>query len=262
MQTDRMMLVAGLLLTFCLLVYIAIIGSNGLYLAERLYGASFGGFVRFMQGSRLGEKALITFASAFIATMISLLMALPVSYAVSRSIVPRWIFMIVMLPLMVAPAATGMFLAGFFRLPGNAWLQGLSSSYPVTAMIIAQVAVTFSFAVVLLKASFDSVSPSFEHVARTLGLGQFQTFCKVTLPMAFRGIICAGIVVFARAGAEWEALMMFVGGVQGLTDNLPMAIYLDWNSGKMEWVLIQSALTIIIAFFAMALTRKAGWKFA
>ena len=56
--------------------------------------------------------------------------------------------------------------------------------------------------------------------------------------------------------------MMFVGGIQGRTDNLPMAIYLDWNSGKMEWVLIQSALTIMIAFFAMALTRKAGWKFS
>jgi len=170
--------------------------------------------------------------------------------------------MIIMLPLMVAPAATGMFLAGLFRIPDLAWLAGLSSNSPVTAMIIAQVAVTFAFAVVLIKAAFDSVSPDFEHVARTLGLSQFRTFCRVTLPMAFRGIICAGIVVFARAGAEWEALMMFVGGIQGRTDNLPMAIYLDWNSGKMEWVLIQSALTIMIAFFAMALTRKAGWKFS
>ena len=40
--------------------------------------------------------------------------------------------------------------------------------------------------------------------------------------MAKNGIIASMIVVWARAAAEWEGLMLFVGASEGKTDIMPL----------------------------------------
>jgi len=66
--------------------------------------------------------------------------------------------------------------------------------------------------------------------------------------------------VWARAAAEWEALMLFVGAVEGKTDTMPFAVYLDWNGGMMGWVVSMSLVCILMAVASMAAARRVGGK--
>jgi molybdate transport system permease protein len=111
-----------------------------------------------------------------------------------------------------------------------------------------------------MKATFDSVNPRFEQVSRSLGATLPSTVFRVTLPLAKRGVMASLIVVWARAVAEWEALMLFVGGTEGQTDVMPFAVYLDWNGAMMGWVVSMSLVCIATAIAAMGAVRLIGGK--
>jgi len=111
-----------------------------------------------------------------------------------------------------------------------------------------------------MKASFDMIPTRFESVSRSLGASPMRTFFKVVLPMAKNGIIASMIVVWARAAAEWEGLMLFVGATEGKTDIMPFAIYLDWNGGMMGWVTSMSIVCILMAIAAISAMRMIGGK--
>jgi molybdate transport system permease protein len=122
------------------------------------------------------------------------------------------------------------------------------------------VAVTTAFAVRLAAAAFAAVPPRMEAVARALGATWGGAVARVTLPLARRDLAAAALVVFARACAEWESLMLFVGASQGRTDTLPFAVYLDWNGGLLGWALTNSLFCVIIAAGSMFAVRRLGGR--
>ena len=91
-------------------------------------------------------------------------------------------------------------------------------------------------------------------------LNPLRHFWLVTLPLAISGIIASLIAVWARAAAEWEALMLFVGGIEGQTDVLAFAVYLDWNGGMMGWVVSMSLVCVFLAIAAMGAMHLIGRK--
>ncbi|MBN2575081.1 MAG: molybdenum ABC transporter permease, partial [Deltaproteobacteria bacterium] len=101
-------------------------------------------------------------------------------------------------------------------------------------------------------------SPRFEAVSRSLGASLPRTFFRVSLPLARNGVLASLIVVWARAAAEWESLMLFVGGIQGRTDTLPFAVYLDWNGGLLGWALTNSLFCVLIAVGSLYAVRRVG----
>lgn len=127
-------------------------------------------------------------------------------------------------------------------------------------MIFAQFMVTAAFCTRLMKGAFDRINPRLELVSRSLGASLPYTYFHVMLPLAKRGIIASLIVVWARAAAEWEALMLFVGGTEGHTDTLPFAVYLDWNGGMMGWVVSMSLICILMAIGAMGAVQIIGGR--
>jgi ABC-type sulfate transport system permease component len=164
---------------------------------------------------------------------------------------------------MVPPAAIGVFLLGFFRsfpVRGVCERLGIEVDHAVAGVVVAQIAVTLAFAIRLAKAAFDGVSPRFEVVSRSLGASLPRTFFRVSMPLARNGIIAGMIVVWARAAAEWESLMLFVGGIQGRTDTLPFAVYLDWNGGLLGWALTISLFCVIIAVGSLYAVRRLGGR--
>jgi molybdate/tungstate transport system permease protein len=60
------------------------------------------------------------------------------------------------------------------------------------------------------REAFDRVDPRFEGVARTLGDSRWRALRRVTLPLAWRGLLAAGIVMWARAVSEFGAIVILV----------------------------------------------------
>ncbi len=241
-----------------LAAYLVFIASNAIYLgwSDGLY---------FLRQPRMWQRLWLTLWTSGLATCFSMVIGIPAGYALSRLRLPapRLMGTLIDLPVMVPPAAVGAFLFGVVRtqpVKGFLGLLGLQLGHNAAGVVFVQFVVTVAFCSRLMKAAFDTVNPRFEQVSRSLGASLPRTFFQVTLPLAKRGILASLIVVWARAAAEWEALMLFVGGTTGQTDVLPFAIYLDWNGGMMGWCVSMSLICILMAIVAMGAMRLIGGK--
>ena len=245
-------------MSLILAAYVALVASNAIYLgwSDSLY---------FFSRSRMWERVWLTAWTATTATGFSVLVGIPVGYALSRFRfpLPHLTATLVDLPVMVPPAAVGAFLFGFVRtfpVEPLSRLLGVRFGHNVQGLLLVQFVVTVAFGARLMKAAYDGVNPRFEEVSRSLGASLPRTFLRVTLPLAKRGLLASLIVVWARAAAEWEALMLFVGGIAGQTDVMPFAVYLDWNGGMMGWVVSMSLVCVLMAVVAMGAVRLIGGK--
>lgn len=244
----------------CLILaaYLLLVTSNAIYLgwSDGLY---------FLRHLRMWERLWLTIWTATVATGFSMIVGVPAGYALSRYRFrwPNLMATLIDLPVMVPPAAAGVFLFGFVRtFPVRQFFDtvGVSPGHNIAGVILVQFVVTVAFCARLAKASFDAVNPRMEQVSRSLGASLPRTFLWVTLPLAKSGILASLIAVFARAAAEWEALMLFVGGIEGATDVMPFAVYLDWNGAMMGWVVSMSLVCICMAVAAMGAVRVIGGK--
>ncbi|NQT21608.1 MAG: ABC transporter permease [Planctomycetes bacterium] len=238
--------------------YVSLVLSNAIYLG--LSDAKW-----FLTKSRFWVRFWLTVYTATSATVISLLVGIPAGYALSRFRLPcrALTTTLIDLPVMVPPATVGVFLFGIvgsFPVKHVTELLGIRFAHNPEGVILVQVAVTVAFCARLMKASFDSVNPRFEQVSRSLGASLPATLWRVTLPLAKNGIIASTIVVWARAAAEWEGLMLFVGGTMAKTDVMPFSVYLDWNGGMMGWVVTFSLACVAMAVVSMGAVRLIGGK--
>lgn len=203
----------------------------------------------------------LSLGTASLASALAMFIAVPMGYALSR-LRGRgsWLLHALLdLPIMMPPAAVGLFLLGFFGSPAGHWLEdglGLSFAHALPGVVLAQVVVTTAFGVRVVKAAFDGQRPEHERVARSLGASLPYTFLHVSLPMARRGILAGTCLVWARAVAEYEALMLFTGAIQGRTDVLPLAVYLDVTAGKLEWAIVLSLLCVALGALSLLLIRR------
>jgi ABC-type sulfate transport system permease component len=238
--------------------YLVLVLSNVFYLgwSDSLY---------FFSHPKLWRRLALTVWTATLATGLSMAIGVPAGYALSRFRFPctRLMATLIDLPVMIPPCAVGAFLFGFthtFPLRDILTFFGVNLGHTTAGVVFAQFMVTAAFCARLMKSAFDAINPRFEFVSRSLGASRIRTFFQVTLPLARRGIIASLIIVWARAAAEWEALMIFVGGTDGRTDTLPFAVYLDWNGGMMGWVVSMSLLCIAVAVAAMGTVQIIGRK--
>ena len=241
-----------------LVAYVLLVLSSALYLGwdDALY---------FLKHPRMWQRFGLTVSTATAATALSMLVGIPVGYALSRLRLPwpRLMATLIDLPVMVPPAAVGVFLFGLVRsfpMGQVTDLLGIRLGHNTAGVIFVQFVVTVAFCVRLMKAAFDVVNPRLEQVSRSLGASLPRTFLYVTLPLAKQGLMASVVVVWARAAAEWEALMLFVGGTEGQTDVLPFAIYLDWNGGMMGWCVSMSLVCVCMAIAAMGTMRLVGGR--
>lgn len=248
----------------CVSIIIILIGYLFLVLSNAFY-LGFSDSLYFFTHSRLWHRLGLTVWTATLATGLSMVIGIPAGYALSRFRFPcpRLMATLIDLPVLIPPAAVGAFLFGFthtFPIRTILTLLRIDLGHATAGVVFAQSMVTVAFCARLMKAAFDAINPRFEFVSRSLGASRIRTFFQVTVPLARRGIIASLIIVWARAAAEWEALMIFVGGTEGRTDTLPFAVYLDWNGGMMGWVVSLSLVCIVMSIVTMGTVRIIGRK--
>ncbi|OFW63680.1 MAG: hypothetical protein A2Z35_04710 [Actinobacteria bacterium RBG_19FT_COMBO_36_27] len=249
---------------FSAFVIVILVGIGFLITTNVLF-LGFSDFLYYLQKSRTWINIATTIWTASIATVLSMFIGIPVGYMLARYTFPCQKFMdtLIDLPVMVPPAAVGIFLLGLFKtFPVNSLtsILGIKVDHTLSGVIVAQFTVTVSFCIRLTMASFETISPRYEYVGRSLGASLPYTFFKISLPLAKNSLIVALIIVWARACAEWESLMLFVGGIQGRTDVMPFAVYLDFVGGKLGWALTTSMFCVLIAIVSMYAVHRIGGK--
>ena len=151
--------------------------------------------------------------TATVSTSILCAIGIPFAYFLARYSSLRWKFIIrviVIIPLVLPPLASGALLLGIFgptSIVAQA-LPGVEFTQSVLGILLAQTYVASPFIILASQAAFESVDRSYENVARVLGKNNLQTFFRVSLPLAKTGIIIGIIMSWVRAVGELGATMM------------------------------------------------------
>ncbi len=202
----------------------------------------------------------LSLTTATIATIISILIAIPVAYAISQTEFPgkSIVDSLLDLPIVISPVALGAALLVFFNTPVGAGIDAhiIKFVFAVPGIVLAQITVISALAIRLLKSTFDSIDPRYEQVGRTLGCSKSEAFLRVTLPLAKDGLIASGILTWARAIGEFGATITLAGATVMKTETLPIAIFLSLASADIEKAIAVIFVLIIIAVVALIVMRK------
>ncbi len=202
----------------------------------------------------------LSLTTATISAIISILIAVPVAYSISRTQFPGKdiVDSLLDLPIVVSPVALGAALLVFFNTPLGAAIDDniINFVFSVPGIVLAQITVISALAIRLLKSTFDGIDPRYEQVARTLGCNRAEAFFRVTLPLAKNGLIASTILTWARAVGEFGATVMLAGATAMKTETLPTAIFLSLASADVEKAIAVVFVLIIIAVIALLAIRK------
>ena len=197
----------------------------------------------------------LSLTTATVATIFSMVIAIPVAYAVSQADFPGKdiIDTILDLPIVISPVALGAALLVFFNTPIGSAIENrlLGFVFEVPGIVLAQFTVVVALAIRLLKSTFDSIDPRYEQVGRTLGCSKARVFVRVILPLAKNGLIAAAVLTWARAVGEFGATVTLAGATKMKTETLPVAIFLNLATANVERAI--GVIFILIAIAAGAL---------
>ena len=87
------------------------------------------------------------------------------------------------------------------------------------------------------------------------GANQWQLFWEVMFPLAGRALLSGAILTWTRALGEFGATILFAGNLEGVTQTMPMAIYLGFES-NLGVALALSVMLIGVSALLIGLTRK------
>lgn len=165
------------------------------------------------------------------ATLISLAPGIAVAWILERTRLPGRgaLHSVVLIPLALPPVVTGYLLLWLFspkRPLGEALAAlGLPVAFHWLGAVIAAATVGFPFLVSSTSLAMKSIDPRLETTSQSLGRSRWQTFWRVTLPLAWPGILSGALLSFARGLGEFGATIVLAGNVAGKTDTVPLAIY-------------------------------------
>jgi molybdate transport system permease protein len=110
--------------------------------------------------------------------------------------------------------------------------RGIEIVFTWKAVLLATAAMSFPLLVRSARTAFEEVDPRLVGLARTLGCGPWSAFFRVTLPLAWRGVLAGVVLAFARALGEFGATLMLAGNIPGKTQTAPLAIYTAVQTGE------------------------------
>jgi molybdate transport system permease protein len=236
---------------------------------------SFAEFRNALTKAEIQAAFKLTMASCTIAAILSVWVATPLGYILSRYrfIGHKLVDTIVDIPIVLPPLVLGLSLLILFHqpFPFTKWLgEGLildeflreKLQFPVSfswpAVILAQFTVSCAFAVRTMRVTFDQINPRAEDVARTLGCSRAGAFLRIALPQAMRGMITAGTIAWARALGEFGPILVFAGSTRFRTEVLSTSVFLELSIGQLDAAVAVSLLMVAMAVIVLVVLRAIG----
>ncbi len=131
--------------------------------------------------------------------------------------------------------------------------------FTTSAIILANIFVTFPLAFGVIKPALDNMDTNYEAAAETMGASRWQTFRFVVLPSLRGAIITGALLTFARSIGEFGSTIMVSGNLAMKTQTAPLYIYSKFMEGDVESANAVAAFLAVISFAIFSLilfTRK------
>lgn len=227
-------------------------------------------FKQALQKPEIQYAVRLTLISCTISALLSLLVATPLGYLLSRfTFRGRWLIdTVIDIPIVLPPLVIGLSLLILFHLPlGGTNLEslfeeylGVRITYAEPAVVLAQFAVACAFAVQTMRVTFDQIDTRAEQVALTLGCRRSQVFFDVVLPQAYRGMLAALTIAWARSLGEFGPILVFAGATRMRTEVLSTTVFLELSVGQIEAAVAVSLLMVVAAMMVLGVVRLLGTR--
>ena len=237
-------------------------------------------------------SAKLSFVSCTISALLSLWIAVPIGYLMSRFQFSgkNFVDTVLDVPIVLPPLVIGLGLLIVFNnisfgtmdvayvgadgarytVPENRTLErmirevgswfglNLRVTNGGSGVILAQFMVACAFAVRTMRNTFDQISHRQEDVAMTLGSSRGEAFWSIVLPQAYRGVLTAGTLAWARSLGEFGPILIFCGIFPQRTEVMSSSVYLLFSVGEIEKAAVVSLFMILLAFVVLMLVRYLG----
>lgn len=199
---------------------------------------------------------------SLLATTIDLVLGVAVGFLLARKRFPGRDLLdsMLTLPMVMPPTVLGYYLLVVLGRRGaiGSWLQdtfGINLIFTWQGAVIAAAVVAFPLVFKPARAAFESIDGRIENAGRVLGVSETALFFRVTLPLAWRGILAGVLLAFARALGEFGATLMVAGSIPGRTQTLSIAVYEAVQAGQDD---LANGLVIITSVVCIAVLLTAG----
>ncbi len=196
------------------------------------------------------------------ATLLNLVLGIATGYAIAR-----WRFRgrelvdaLLTLPMVLPPTVLGYYMLVVIGVQGplGSWLLqnfGIRLIFTWQAAVMAATVVSFPLVYKSARAAFETVDPQLEDAARLLGIGEAAVFFRVSLPLAWRGVLAGLLLSFARSLGEFGATLMVAGSIPGKTQTLSIAVYEAVQAGQDD---MANFLVVVTSLVCISVLLAAG----
>jgi molybdate transport system permease protein len=207
-------------------------------------------------------KALrLSLVTSTITTIIAIIFGTPLAYVLTRWKIKHksWLELLLDLPIVLPPSVAGLSLLIAFGRRGlfgpTLSLLGISLPFTTAAVVLAQTFVAAPLYVRSARIGFAQVDVQLEESAHVEGANHLQLFYEVMIPLAGRALASGAILTWTRALGEFGATILFAGNLEGVTQTMPMAIYLGFER-NIGVALTLSVVLIFVSIILLMITRK------
>jgi molybdate transport system permease protein len=197
------------------------------------------------------------------ATLLALIFGMAFGYLLARKRFPglELLDAVLTLPMVMPPTVLGYYLLVLIGREGvfGAWLQhhfGINLIFTWQAAVIAAAVVAFPLVLKGARAAFETVDMQLEQAAKVLGVSSFGVFLRVTLPLAWRGVLGGTLLAFARSMGEFGATLMVAGSIPGKTQTLSIAVYEAVQAGQDDSANLLVIITSVVCITVLVVANK------
>jgi molybdate transport system permease protein len=204
----------------------------------------------------------LSFLTSVASTMVVIALGLPIAYlfAMSEFRGKRVLEALIDLPMVLPPTVAGVALLTAFGRTGLAGqtlsAAGITLPFTTLGVVVAQAFVAAPFFVGAARAGFVEVDRKYLDAAATLRSAPANTFVRVLVPLAAPSLLAGAAMSWARALGEFGATITFAGNMPGVTQTMPLAVYLALQT-DLEAAVALSVLLLLVSLAVLLLIRLA-----
>ena len=205
------------------------------------------------------EALRLSLVASLSSTALALVLGVPLAWVYARIDFPGRTILraLTTLPMVLPPVVGGIALLLAFGRRGllGAWLDstlGVTLPFTTAGVVFAETFVAMPFLVLTVEAGLRSMDRRFEDAARTLGASRWTVFSRVTLPLVAPSLFAGAVLCWARALGEFGATITFAGNFPGVTQTMPLAVYLLLETNPegsfiLSLVLLAVSLVVLVS---------------
>jgi len=155
---------------------------------------------------------------------------------------------LLVLPMFLPPVAVGLLL--LLTMGGTSTVL-----FHWPGAVVAASVVAFPLLLRHSHEAFAAVPVRLSQVSWSLGVGRWETFWRVELPLARRGIAVGLVLAFARGVSEYGATAVVAGVIPGRTETLSTGLMRRLNTGDDAGALALAGISVVIGLAAVLVSE-------